>query len=207
MIGTPVTALEQSVHVRYRLRADCEVFSRFADPAWKTEACPKPMRSLMRAWAAAPILGGERGHFQSCQQTKIQIVSASLMARCCASSKNFGPRLRLLARRLQIPLSPTRDQSPLGHEISSLTRHWRRLRLLPGPEGCPFGLGRYPPNLPKPGAFFISKGSISFHVVAFPVTDFSVIPSSFHPARGQRRRCGTRLALTSGRVAPTARGR
>jgi hypothetical protein len=29
------------------------------------------------------------------------------------------------------------------------------LRLLPGPEGCPNGLGRFPPTLPKPGLFLL----------------------------------------------------
>jgi hypothetical protein len=76
------------------------------------------------------------------------------------------PLPRQRGTHLAITFSRTRSRkrpqgTPRGPLLASLTRHRRKLRLLPGPEGCPLGLGRYPPNLPKPGAFFFALAARS----------------------------------------------
>jgi hypothetical protein len=88
-------------------------------------------------------------------------------------------RERVRGTALAISLNHTQRNAAVGEKLklrqpansAVLTRHWRRLRLLPGPEGCPFGLGRYPPNLPKPGAFFF--GDLSFRWSATQATTAS----------------------------------
>ena len=92
--------------------------------------------------------------------------------------QNLSSRRQLLARRLQFP-SPTLAAmcGPDGNRLPgsllprALTKHWRRLRLLPGPEGCPLAWVGIRLTCPSQGPFLLAavgsagdSGRCSFHV-------------------------------------------